>query len=178
MKKSMFLFVIALSALAMFSCKKEKLNDYEKCFQIPSSKSISSGELLGDTVFIEWRVNDGANGKFTSIISQSKLSSNGVPELVINGTFVSEPVNKDFFVLADPMGTANSLHFSGRIPPGIRNENIISGRKIQSHATGLERNQKNLLFGVLLKFVNHLLPVYRFSGKHTVIPLSSAIRIA
>ncbi len=86
----MFLFVIALSALAMFSCKKEKLNDYEKCFQIPSSKSISSGELLGDTVFIEWRVNDGANGKFTSIISQSKLSSNGVPELVINGTFVSE----------------------------------------------------------------------------------------
>lgn len=62
-------------------------------------------------------------------------------------------------ILSDPMGTVDGLGFHRRVPPWIKDEDIIRRRQIQPMTTSLQANQKQLTRLIILKLLDDGLTV-------------------
>jgi hypothetical protein len=88
--KYFLICIIVVGAFFFTSCEKEHVP--EECYKIVPSTSISTSDLLGKEVQVQWATNDGRGGNFFSSVTQMRYlvnSSNtdSVLMAVINGEF-------------------------------------------------------------------------------------------
>ncbi|MEK7588886.1 MAG: hypothetical protein AAB438_03655 [Patescibacteria group bacterium] len=68
MNIKLFFFPIFLT-LAILACKKEPASTVHDCYNIPATTNLSTVNLVGKNVTIEWSTSDGRGGTFDSKIT-------------------------------------------------------------------------------------------------------------
>ena len=87
-----FVLIFAIWGIALISsCKKENGNsiqNFEKFYEVPTSKAISTLDLLDMDVYVEWQMPGGVKKTFNSKVTQAYTTKEGVPVVVVvNGHF-------------------------------------------------------------------------------------------
>ena len=87
--KNIFVMPILIGiVIILSSCKKESGTAYVKYYDVPKNRIISTfDDLLNKRAEVEWIVSNGKNGRFTSTVSQIYTLPEGIPVMVVNGTF-------------------------------------------------------------------------------------------
>ena len=107
--------------------REEKSNLYPgfflsgRCILIKQRSDLLPGDHLKRIVRVD------------ELIGQGTFSFLQQLDLLLYRVFRNEPVNKHMLILTYPVGTADSLILSCRIPPRIDDEHIIGPREIQSN---------------------------------------------
>src|SRR5579885_3536741 len=79
---------------------------------------------------------------------------------ILDGALTEKPRYKHRRLLANAMSAIDRLVFDGRVPPTIKQENVISELEIQPHAAGSIAHQQDVSFRIALETIEDALPLF------------------
>ena len=87
------------------------------------------------------------------------------PDLLLDGAGRDEAVSVDGLGLANPMRAVDGLGFNSRIPPGIVEDNVTGGGKVQAGSRGAQAEQEDGGVRIILERVHHFLSILGLAGE-------------
>ena len=77
-------------------------------------------------------------GAFEERVGEGTLGVVETENLLFDGVFGNEVIDGDLLLLADAVGAVGGLLFDGRIPPGVKVDDVIGPSEVEAEAARLE----------------------------------------
>lgn len=81
-------------------------------------------------------------GAFEERVGQGAFGVVEAEDFLFDGVLGDEVIDGDLLLLADAVGAVGGLLFDGRIPPGVKVDDVVGPREVEAEAARLERDEE------------------------------------
>ena len=81
-------------------------------------------------------------GAFEERVGEGTFGVVEAEDFLFDGVLGDEVIDGDLLLLADAVGAVGGLLFDGRIPPGVKVDDVVGPREVEAEAARLERDEE------------------------------------